>query len=45
MCRQPGRGAVTDGLALLEAQDAVRLYSRRLNRRLTLDPGADARST
>lgn len=36
MCRQPGRGAVTDGLALLEAQDAVRLYSRRLNRRLTL---------
>ncbi len=36
MCRQPGRGAVTDGLALLEAQDAVRLYTRRLNRRLTL---------
>jgi hypothetical protein len=36
MCRQPGRGAVTDGLALLEAQDAVRLYSRRLNSRLTL---------
>src|SRR5580693_10337920 len=36
MCRQPGRGAVTDGLAVLEAQDAVRLYTRRLNRRLTL---------
>jgi hypothetical protein len=36
MCRQPGRGAVTDGLALLEAQEAVRLYSRRLNSRLTL---------
>jgi hypothetical protein len=36
MCRQPGRGAVTDGLSLLEAQDAVRLYTRRLNRRLTL---------
>jgi Golgi phosphoprotein 3 (GPP34) len=46
--RQPGRGAVTDGLALLEAQAAVRLYSRRLNSRLTLiepallDPGRQA---
>lgn len=29
MCRQPGQGVVTDGLALLEAQQAVRLYSRR----------------
>ncbi len=36
MYRQPGRGAVTDGLALLEAQGAVRLYARRLNSRLTL---------
>jgi Golgi phosphoprotein 3 (GPP34) len=36
MSRQPGRGAVTEGLALLEAQGAVRLYTRRLNRRLTL---------
>ena len=36
MCRQPGRGAVTDGLALLEAQEAVRLYPRRLNSRRTL---------
>jgi hypothetical protein len=36
ICRQPGRGVVTDGLALLEAQQAVRLYSRRLNSRLTL---------
>jgi hypothetical protein len=34
--RQPGLGAVTDGLALLEAQGAVRLYARRLNSRLTL---------
>jgi len=30
MYRQPGQGAVTDGLALLEAQGAVRLYPRRL---------------
>ncbi len=36
MCRQPGRGAVTDGLALLEAHGVVRLYTRRLNRRLKL---------
>lgn len=36
MCRQPGRGVVTDGLARLETQEAVRLYSRRLNSRLTL---------
>ena len=48
MCRQPGRGVVTDGLALLEAQEAVRLYSRCLNSRLThiepalLDPARQA---
>jgi hypothetical protein len=34
ICEQPG--VVNKGLALLEAQGAVRLYSRRLTSRLTL---------
>lgn len=36
MGRQPGRSAVDEGLALLAAQGAVRLYSRRVTSRLTL---------
>lgn len=36
MGRQPGRSAVDEGLAVLAAQGAVRLYSRRVTSRLTL---------
>jgi hypothetical protein len=49
MGRQPGRGAVEEGLAVLAAQGVVQLYSRPVTRRLTLteptllDPGRQAR--
>ncbi|HEY3906681.1 MAG TPA: GPP34 family phosphoprotein [Streptosporangiaceae bacterium] len=36
MVKQPGRGAVDEGLALLQAQGAVGLYPRRVTSRLTL---------
>jgi Golgi phosphoprotein 3 GPP34 len=49
MARPPGGGAVEEGLAALAAQDAVRLYTRQVTRRLTLteptllDPDRQAR--
>ena len=49
MSRPPGAGAVEEGLAVLAAQGAVRLHSRRLNSRRTLteatllDPARQAR--
>ena len=49
MCRHPGYSPVDDGLAVLAAQGAVRLYSRPVTRQLTLtepallDPDRQAR--
>ena len=49
MCRHPGYSPVDDGLAVLAAQGAVRLYSRPVTKRLTLtepallDPDRQAR--